>query len=125
MNITENYPKYAISGRMELHACVLQDIGPLGPQPKKGQHWVDGKSLVRLEESTSCRGILVDFPLSFSQKKNLIIIHDKTESPSILQPRNFDPHSELLISPPFSGLMFYSKHSLLLNKRKAIILNIN
>merc|ERR1712074_16293 len=33
MNITENYPKYAISGRMELHPCVLQDIGPLGPLP--------------------------------------------------------------------------------------------
>ena len=33
-------------------------------------------------------------------------------------------HSELMISPPFSGLIFYSKHSLLLNKKKAIILNI-
>ena len=33
MNITENYPKYAISGRMEIHPCVLQDIGPLGPLP--------------------------------------------------------------------------------------------
>ena len=26
-------PKYAISGRMELHPCVLQDIGLLGPLP--------------------------------------------------------------------------------------------
>ena len=33
MNITENYPKYALSGRMEIHPCVLQDIGPLGPLP--------------------------------------------------------------------------------------------
>ena len=28
MNITENYPKYALSGRMDIHPCVLQDIGP-------------------------------------------------------------------------------------------------
>ena len=33
MNIMENYPKYALSGRMEIHPCVLQD--PLGPLPKK------------------------------------------------------------------------------------------
>ena len=38
MNITENYPKYAISGRMELHPCVLQVIGPLGPLPKKDEN---------------------------------------------------------------------------------------
>ena len=25
--------KYALSGRMEIHPCVLQDIGPLGPLP--------------------------------------------------------------------------------------------
>ena len=34
----ENCPKglkYAISGRMEIHPCVLQDIGPLGPLPKR------------------------------------------------------------------------------------------
>ena len=24
-------------GRMEIHPCVLQDIGPLGPLPKKGR----------------------------------------------------------------------------------------
>ena len=30
MNITENYPKYALSGHMEIHPCVLQDIGPKG-----------------------------------------------------------------------------------------------
>ena len=24
-------------GRMEIHPCVLQDIGPLGPLPKKGE----------------------------------------------------------------------------------------
>ena len=35
MNIIENYPKYTLSGRMEIHPCVLQDIGPLGPLPKK------------------------------------------------------------------------------------------
>jgi len=35
MNITENYPKCALSGRKEIHPCVLQDIGPLGPLPKK------------------------------------------------------------------------------------------
>ena len=32
----ENGPKdfkYALSGRMEIHPCVLQDIGPLGPLP--------------------------------------------------------------------------------------------
>ena len=33
MNNTENYPKYALPGRMEIHPCVLQDIGPLGPLP--------------------------------------------------------------------------------------------
>ena len=33
MNIMENYPKYAISGRLEIHPCVLQDIGPLGLLP--------------------------------------------------------------------------------------------
>ena len=33
MNITENYPKCALSGRKEIHPCVLQDIGPLGPLP--------------------------------------------------------------------------------------------
>ena len=34
----ENSPKglkYALSGRMEIHPCVLQDIGPLGLLPKK------------------------------------------------------------------------------------------
>ena len=25
--------KYTLSGRMEIHPCVLQDIGPLGPLP--------------------------------------------------------------------------------------------
>ena len=25
-------------GRLEIHLCVLQDIGPLGPLPKKGDH---------------------------------------------------------------------------------------
>ena len=34
-------------------------------------------------------------------------------------------HSELLISPPSFGLIFCSKHSLLLNKNRAIILSIN
>ena len=24
-------------GRLEIHPCVLQDIGPLGPLPKKGK----------------------------------------------------------------------------------------
>ena len=38
MNIKEIYPKYALSGRMEIHPCVLQDIGPLGPLPKKGRN---------------------------------------------------------------------------------------
>ena len=33
MNITENYPKCALSGRKEIHPCVLQDIGPLGLLP--------------------------------------------------------------------------------------------
>ena len=36
LNIMENcYQglKYALSGRMEIHPCVLQDIGPLGPLP--------------------------------------------------------------------------------------------
>ena len=37
----ENCPKglklafLGISGRKEIHPCVLQDIGPLGPLPKK------------------------------------------------------------------------------------------
>ena len=31
MNVTENYPKYALSGRMEIHPYILRDIGPLGP----------------------------------------------------------------------------------------------
>ena len=25
-----------MDGRLEIHPCVLQDIGPLGPLPKKG-----------------------------------------------------------------------------------------
>ena len=25
-------------GRLEIHPCVLQDIGPLGPLPKKGYY---------------------------------------------------------------------------------------
>ena len=25
--------KYALSGRLEIHPCVLQDIGPVGPLP--------------------------------------------------------------------------------------------
>ena len=25
-------------GRLEIHPCVLQDIGPLGPLPKKGMN---------------------------------------------------------------------------------------
>ena len=36
LNIIENCSfglKYAFSGRMEIHPCVLQDIGPLGPLP--------------------------------------------------------------------------------------------
>ena len=36
LNIMENCSKglkYALSGRMEIHPCVLQDIGPLGPLP--------------------------------------------------------------------------------------------
>ena len=28
--------KYALLGHIEIHPCVLQDIGPLGPLPKKG-----------------------------------------------------------------------------------------
>ena len=38
LNIMDNCPKglkYAFSGRKEIHPCVLQDIGPLGPLPKK------------------------------------------------------------------------------------------
>ena len=34
----ENSPKdlkYAFLGRKEIHPCVPQDIGPLGPLPKK------------------------------------------------------------------------------------------
>ena len=27
-------------GRMEIHPCVLQDIGPLGPLPKKDQEYL-------------------------------------------------------------------------------------
>ena len=27
--------KYAFSRRKEIHPCVLQDIGPFGPLPKK------------------------------------------------------------------------------------------
>ena len=26
-------------GRLEIHPCVLQDISPLGPLPKKGISW--------------------------------------------------------------------------------------
>ena len=36
LNIMENCSKglkYALSGRMEIHPCVLQDISPLGPLP--------------------------------------------------------------------------------------------
>ena len=36
LNIMENCPKglkYPLSGRMEIHPCIQQDIGPLGPLP--------------------------------------------------------------------------------------------
>ena len=39
MNITENYPKCALSGRKEIHPCVLQDIGPLGPPALLSLHF--------------------------------------------------------------------------------------
>ena len=40
LNSKESSPKSfkcAFSGRLEIHLCVLQDIGPFGPLPKKHQ----------------------------------------------------------------------------------------
>ena len=40
LNNMESSPKglkCAFSGRLEIHPCVLQDIGPLGPLPKKAE----------------------------------------------------------------------------------------
>ena len=31
-------------GRLEIHPCVLQDIGPLGPLPKKSDGRTDGQT---------------------------------------------------------------------------------
>ena len=48
-------------GRKEIHPCVLQDIGPLGPLPKKLMSSLYSSAIKRQRQTTQSQTTILQF----------------------------------------------------------------